>query len=369
MVKIKRATKTPRLNLDIISKFHEREYSLFTMSSWQTTFDILNSKHWYNNLFTICICIYREGVATHFRSHSENEKFEMLTAERIATNVAFRKKIIASFALYAKHLNNLFKRIEKSNTFNARFIKDYNVSFGKFCVFMMSVQRGVNYIKKSKENKKIRELLIKARTKYESIMGAYEEHLVKLCQKIAKERNVRNYKLLTLLTRDEFIEFFYTNRLPYNLKERNRISALILVPNPFLLSGKPASLLLKKLEQQDKKVTRPLFKESVLKGVSVYPGKVRGPVQVLPNPKQLSKFRQGHILVTYTTLPKYTKVIKKAKGIIADEGGLLSHAAIVSREFKIPSIVGTKIATQVLKDGDMVEVNANHGVVKVLKRA
>ena len=59
----------------------------------------------------------------------------------------------------------------------------------------------------------------------------------------------------------------------------------------------------------------------------------------------------------------------KAKAIIADEGGLTCHAAIISREFKIPCIIGTKVATEVLKDGDFVEVDANQGIVRVLKKA
>ncbi len=61
--------------------------------------------------------------------------------------------------------------------------------------------------------------------------------------------------------------------------------------------------------------------------------------------------------------------IKKAAAIVTNEGGITCHAAIVSRELGIPCIIGTKIATEVLKDGDMVEVNANHGVVTVIKRA
>ena len=59
----------------------------------------------------------------------------------------------------------------------------------------------------------------------------------------------------------------------------------------------------------------------------------------------------------------------KAAAIVTDEGGVTSHAAIVSRELGIPCVVGTKIATKVLKDGDLVEVDANNGIVKILKRA
>ena len=61
--------------------------------------------------------------------------------------------------------------------------------------------------------------------------------------------------------------------------------------------------------------------------------------------------------------------IRKAKAIITDEGGLLCHAAIVSRELKIPCIIGTKIATKILKDNDLIEIDTNNGIVKIIKRA
>ncbi len=67
------------------------------------------------------------------------------------------------------------------------------------------------------------------------------------------------------------------------------------------------------------------------------------------------------------TRPDYIAGIKKAAAIITDEGGVTCHAAIVSRELGIPCIIGTKIATKVLKDGDQVDVNANHGIIKIIK--
>ena len=77
--------------------------------------------------------------------------------------------------------------------------------------------------------------------------------------------------------------------------------------------------------------------------------------------------KDNEILVSPMTVPDYLPAMKKAKAIITDEGGITCHAAIVSRELGIPCIVGTKIATQVLKDGDRVEVDANKGIVKILK--
>lgn len=61
--------------------------------------------------------------------------------------------------------------------------------------------------------------------------------------------------------------------------------------------------------------------------------------------------------------------MERAATIITDEGGITCHAAIISRELKIPCIIGTKIATQVLKDGDRVEVDANKGIIRILQKS
>ncbi len=68
------------------------------------------------------------------------------------------------------------------------------------------------------------------------------------------------------------------------------------------------------------------------------------------------------------TSPNFLQVLKAVNGIITDEGGITCHAAIISRELQTPCIIGTKIATKVLKDGDLVEVDAERGIVKILKK-
>ena len=67
------------------------------------------------------------------------------------------------------------------------------------------------------------------------------------------------------------------------------------------------------------------------------------------------------------TTPDFVPLMQKSAAIVTDIGGLLSHAAIVSREFNIPCIVGTQYATKVFKDGDMVEVDADKGVVRKIQ--
>jgi len=104
-----------------------------------------------------------------------------------------------------------------------------------------------------------------------------------------------------------------------------------------------------------------------LKGVGASLGKVFGKVKICNGAEEaLKKIKKGDILVCPMTLPDYVTAMKKAKAIITDEGGITCHAAIISRELGIPCVVGTKIATQVLKNGDLVEVDANKGVIKIL---
>ncbi|MBI4453055.1 hypothetical protein HY636_00255 [Candidatus Woesearchaeota archaeon] len=107
-----------------------------------------------------------------------------------------------------------------------------------------------------------------------------------------------------------------------------------------------------------------IYKGDIIKGTPAFTGKVKGLIRVIMGEAHFSKFNAGEILVASMTRPEYVPLMKKAIAIITDEGGITSHAAIISRELGIPCIVGTKIATKVLKDGDVVEVNANHGVVR-----
>jgi len=105
-----------------------------------------------------------------------------------------------------------------------------------------------------------------------------------------------------------------------------------------------------------------------LKGMSASKGKITGKVRVLLSYADVSDFSKGEVLVTTMTTPDYIAAMEKASAFITDEGGITCHAAIVSREFNVPCIVGTKNATQVLKDGDFVEVDAGKGVVRILKK-
>lgn len=93
----------------------------------------------------------------------------------------------------------------------------------------------------------------------------------------------------------------------------------------------------------------------------------RGKTKIVFEISDLEKIEDGDVLVAPMTTPEMIMAMKKAVAFVTDEGGITCHAAIVARELGKPCIIGTKIATQFLKDGDMVEVDAEKGIVKILK--
>mgnify|MGYP001576008055 CR=1 FL=1 len=107
-----------------------------------------------------------------------------------------------------------------------------------------------------------------------------------------------------------------------------------------------------------------VLKNDELKGQIACRGNVQGIVRVVFDPRDDRGFRQGDVLVTSMTRPEFVPLMKRAGAVVTNEGGITCHAAIVSRELNIPCIIGTKIATQVLKDGDLVEVDADNGIVR-----
>ena len=109
--------------------------------------------------------------------------------------------------------------------------------------------------------------------------------------------------------------------------------------------------------------------ESQVQGQTGNKGSARGSVKVVMNLEEFHKFEPGDVLVTTMTTPDFVILMQQSSAIVTDIGGVLSHAAIMSRELGKPCVIGTKVATQVLKDGDMVEVDADQGTVRVLERA
>lgn len=229
-----------------------------------------------------------------------------------------------------------------------------------------------------RKDKQIKKLLnqvgkvrFKLRKKGES---AFFLLLDKVFKEIAKRYNLKIKAELYFYTFKELKNLFNKGKkVPANeIAKRRKGFALWKMNHTYeVLTGKKYLELFSWVNQKfiPKKISQ-------LKGHVVCPGKIKAKVRVIIYTKRnivkkMAQFRKGEVLVTDMTKPDMVSICKEASAIITDEGGIISHAAVVSREFKKPCIVGTKIATQVLQDGDEVEVDADaeKGLVTINKKA
>lgn len=102
-----------------------------------------------------------------------------------------------------------------------------------------------------------------------------------------------------------------------------------------------------------------------LHGIALSRGKAKGIVRIVKDAGAFRLFKKGQILVTPFLTPEYASVVHKAKGVVAETGAIMSHAAVVIRELRIPCLIGVKNACLVLKDGDRVALDTERGIVEV----
>jgi phosphoenolpyruvate synthase/pyruvate phosphate dikinase len=123
-------------------------------------------------------------------------------------------------------------------------------------------------------------------------------------------------------------------------------------------------------EEKIKEYVKPELKETKstneFKGATAYKGYAKGIAKIILVKEDVPKLKEGEVLVSSSTNPDLIIAMKKASAFVTDLGGIMSHAAIVARELKKPAVIGTKNATHIIKDGDIVEVDADKGIVKIL---
>ena len=147
------------------------------------------------------------------------------------------------------------------------------------------------------------------------------------------------------------------------LRERAKHNTMVAFDRHFnMYIGKDADYFLGKF-------LTPISSAKELKGIIASKGHVKGIARIVRSSNEFYKVQTGDILVVINTTPDYVPILKNVAGIVAEEGGITAHVSVVSREFNIPAIVGIPRVYDVLKDGDLVEVDADKGVVRILERA
>jgi phosphohistidine swiveling domain-containing protein len=209
----------------------------------------------------------------------------------------------------------------------------------------------------SEQAEKLLPVFQEARLYAEPVFKETEEFLVAVCETIS-HKTAYPTELLLLLLKEELHAYFEGQPLPTQDELEKRKQCVLLYDQKTfeLVLGEEAQDIVVKLES--KKET------NELKGTVAYSGKVTGRVRVVRDPRNAGDFLEGDILVAGMTRPDYLSLMKKAAAFITDSGGILCHAAIVARELNKPCVIGTKVATSVFKDGDIVEVDATNGTVR-----
>lgn len=190
-------------------------------------------------------------------------------------------------------------------------------------------------------------------------------------KKIAERYNLSSWKECWKLTPHELMDLYFNDKKEILgvLPERKLVGTIFSHNEPRyrLLSKRELSQLMPEIERvmpsEDKTGD---IRE--IKGTIANPGVTKGVAKVILGSFDFHKFQDGDIIVTTMTSVDFIPIMKRASAFVTNEGGITCHASIVSRELDKPCIIGTKNAAKVLKDGDLVEVDADKGIVKILKK-
>ena len=183
-----------------------------------------------------------------------------------------------------------------------------------------------------------------------------------LLTEIAKRLGVSRYQVQFML-KDEVKKALYTGKADKKLLAERLKHCVIYVERGL------ETVYVGQMEKKARATIKIKIDKNIteLTGQTAQPGYAKGIVKIIFRAKDMAKFNEGDILVSVATDPDVVPVMKKAAAIVTEQGGITSHAAIVSRELGTPCIIGTKVATRVLKDGDLVEVDATKGIVRKLR--
>jgi phosphohistidine swiveling domain-containing protein len=348
-------------NIDLGWKyFLARPFTLFGASIWNSWY---LSDFMRDNLgMKMKNALYiekRNNFFVQFRLEKEQEEFQK-AYERLATD----QKKLKSLLNEGLKSNKAAKKKLSSKKFTSLKTELDFLLHNVFCAGMVAYWASRHFSKESKNDPKLIGLCERLR------LDSYYQRLIdEIIVPLAKEKLAsmgiddvsESVKLITLA---ELLEGD-TKKIKKRMNWKQK-GFLFVYEN---MNGKENIRWTKKPQDIISKIEQKSKDEHRIQGKTSFPGRVKGVVRlVLTNEIGNKVFNKGDILVSASTNPALLPLMKKSGAIITDEGGLMCHAAIISRELKIPCIVATKIATKVLKDGDLVEVDATKGMVKILKK-
>ncbi len=311
--------------------------------------------------FDHTLFIHKKGVVTFLMPESEFRAFGTAMVQKLQKDEAGTLKLLNTLKENSDKLTAIMKRLgNKIPTWDeyTEFLKCFSFhlplhSFMKKTVDFLPDNLLQLFLPQFKD----------ARVYSEHVYSDTEKFFRGVMSVIAQKEAVSS-DALTCMTQQDFEAYLKKGILPDLDILQNKFDQSVL----YFKKGEPTIFTGSDIEQiETVTATTKITNSGCIEGAVAFKGVVKGIVRIILDPNKISLFNQGDILVTGMTRPEFLPFVKKAGAIITDVGGTLCHAAIVARELKKPCIIGTAIATTVLKDGDMVEVNADKGVITIIK--
>lgn len=335
-----------------------REYSFlwasYTASAYKIMKKLTGTELRYNLFYS------RGRVLTIYREEKDVNRSYQLIDKLIQKNP---EKVVAymdTFEGLVKENYQLFTKIKKTK--NKEDLKKQLVELDKLFLQTVVYYLYFVFLGYGANLPHIKKWLVKNRSRFEKIrsftidMDMHTEFpnlFFKLNSKL-KEHTL-------FMTRQELVKSIKGHKVNWNKIKTRQKEALVIVKNN--ISGEYPFHRIKRV--LDIELSHLIIDKDIkfLKGSIACKGQVSGLVVLVLKKEDYKKIKSDNIVVTSMTKPEIVPYIKNVKGIITNDGGALSHASIISRELKIPCIVGTTYATDILKNGERVLLDANSGIV------
>lgn len=340
----------------IYIKWSMRDFCLPFIETWSRA-ETTDPRQWTNKqqpYQPYIILIRRNGFVTNYTDPSGEKWVKQELRHFIDRDPHFVRKAVNEFYKRVKPIQPIW---EKQKTIDRKTLADYIAHWRDGWAWFEAVWWIMDM--SDPESEAFR-LTSHARTVTENMMP-YSDILIK--------KSLRHiYPKLGEYAENLIIEEIAENRPP-SLKEAKARKKSYAYANATLFTGQGIEEMEQRFNVHIERApkTDPDLKE--FRGQVAYRGIVRGKVRRILSRADVPSVQKGEILICPMTMPDYLPAMIKAVAFVTDEGGITCHAAIVAREFKKPCIIGTKIATQILKTGDFVEVDANNGIVRLRNKA
>lgn len=311
--------------------------------------------------FTHTLFIHRRGTASFYVPQREYRQLGTTLATRSQRDPRWAKHCCNQLKRSTDRLLPQMRRLQRSVPTLAVW-KKFRRDFERHLAFHVFVKKTIDFLPPV-TLAKLLPYFTDAR-RYSELVYSESERLFRKIMATIAAREGTKPELLTCLTQHEFEGYLVGESLPTKsvLQQRYHGSVLYFAGDRLKLG---VGAVVDRVETSLKRQARQ--QNGTLTGICAYPGIARGRARIVRDPHHPGTFAAGDILITGMTRPEFLPLIRQAAAIVTDVGGVLCHAAITARELKIPCVVGTAVATKVLTNDQRIMVDAQRGVVKVLR--